>query len=113
MPGRAGWGSGGECQGRAQLLCKVWAQHERPESRSQPSSATDAPPRGGDKQLWGGGGGSLLCVSIARSPGAVLGGRKALESPAVAGAPAAPCDLSQWAPAQRFRHSINLRPVQH
>lgn len=64
MLGRTRWSSGGECQGRAQLLCKVWTQHEWPHSRSQPSSATSASPRGRYKQLWGGGGGSLLvCVS--------------------------------------------------
>lgn len=57
---RAGWGSGGQCHGRAQLVCKVG---DWPHSRSQPSSATSASPRGGDKQLWAGGGDSLpVCV---------------------------------------------------
>lgn len=63
MLGRAGWGSGGQCQGGAQLECKVWTRHEWPHSRSQPSYATTASPRGGDKQLWRAAGDSLLvCV---------------------------------------------------
>lgn len=107
MLGRAGWGSGGQCQGGAQLECKVWTRHEWPHSRSQPSYATTASPRGGDKQLWRAAGDSLLvCPSL--SPEAALDGRKAQVSEAVASAPAARCDLSQWAPAQRFGHSINL-----
>lgn len=47
-------------------------------------------------------------VSITRSPGAALDGRKTGVSAAMAGVPAARCDLSRWALAQGFRPSINL-----